>query len=51
MNVLKMNIGKYYFNKEEYNKLRNFVKIREYQMFSSLYNILKIINNNGNINN
>ena len=46
-----MKIGKYYFNKEEYNKLCNFIKIREYQMFSNLYNILKIINNNGNINN
>ena len=45
MNILKMKIGKYYFNKEEYNKLRNFVKIREYQMFSSLYKILCILNN------
>ena len=46
-----MKIDKYYFNKEEYNKLCNFIKIREYQIFSSLYKILKIINNNGNSTN
>lgn len=40
-----MKIGKYYFNKEEYNKLRNFIKIREYQMCFSLYKILCILNN------
>nr|DAU59228.1 MAG TPA: Protein of unknown function (DUF4264) [Crassvirales sp.] len=37
-------MNNYYIDKEEYNKLHNFIKVREYQMFPNLYKILNIIN-------
>lgn len=41
---LKNKLANYYINKEEYNKLHNFIKVRKYQMFTNLYKILNIIN-------